>query len=193
MGKIPWYVARSSGIVAWALILATIVWGLLLATKVLGRRPGPAWLLSLHRYLGALTIAFVSVHVGAILLDSYTDFGITDVFVPFTGSWHPVAVAWGIVGMYLADRHRDHVAAASPHVEAGVARGPPAQLLPLRHHHGAHAHRGDRREGAGRVDRSGDARRRRDLRGDRALRVAPRHRRAPDRGAPDPGSDRVTV
>ena len=101
MGKIPWYVARSSGIVAWALILATIVWGLLLATKVLGRRPGPAWLLSLHRYLGALTVAFVAVHVGAILLDTYTDFGVTDVLVPFTGSWHPAAVAWGIVGMYL--------------------------------------------------------------------------------------------
>jgi DMSO/TMAO reductase YedYZ heme-binding membrane subunit len=68
---------------------------------VLGHRPGPAWLLSLHRYLGALTVAFVGVHVGAILLDTYTDFGITDVLVPFAGSWHPVAVAWGIVGMYL--------------------------------------------------------------------------------------------
>ena len=101
MGKIPWYVARSSGIVAWALILATIVWGLLLATKVLGRKPTPAWLLSLHRYLGALTVAFVGVHVGAILLDTYTNFGLTDVLVPFTGSWHPLAVAWGIVGMYL--------------------------------------------------------------------------------------------
>src|SRR3954454_12466920 len=101
MGKIPWYVARSSGLVAWALILATIVWGLLLATKVLGRRPTPAWLLSLHRYLGALAVVFVGVHVGAILLDTYTDFGIADVLVPFTGSWHPMAVAWGIVGMYL--------------------------------------------------------------------------------------------
>ena|SRR5215213_3404690 len=101
MGKVPWYVARSSGIVAWVLILATIVWGLLLATKVLGRRPAPAWVLSLHRYLGALAVVFVGVHVGAILLDTYTDFGITDVLVPFTGSWHPLAVAWGIVGMYL--------------------------------------------------------------------------------------------
>ena len=33
MDKITWYVARSSGIVAWALILTTIVWGLLLATR----------------------------------------------------------------------------------------------------------------------------------------------------------------
>ena len=86
---------------AWALILLTIVWGLVLATKVLGRRPGPAWLLSLHRYLGALAVAFVGVHVGAILLDTYTNFGLTEVLVPFTGSWHPLAVAWGIVGMYL--------------------------------------------------------------------------------------------
>jgi DMSO/TMAO reductase YedYZ heme-binding membrane subunit len=101
VSQIPWYVARSSGIVAWALIVATIVWGLLLATKVLGRRPAPAWLLSLHRYLGALTVAFVAVHVGAILLDTYTNFGLVDVLVPFAGSWHPVAVAWGIVGMYL--------------------------------------------------------------------------------------------
>ncbi len=101
MDKVTWYVARASGIVAWALVLTTIVWGLLLATKVLGRKPSPAWLLSLHRYLGALTVAFVGVHVGAILLDSYISFGITDVLVPFTGSWHPVAVAWGIVGMYL--------------------------------------------------------------------------------------------
>jgi predicted ferric reductase len=101
MSNLSWYVARSSGIVAWALIVATIVWGLLLATKVLGRKPGPAWVLSLHRYLGALTLAFVGVHVGAILLDSYTNFGITDALVPFAGSWHPLAVAWGIVGMYL--------------------------------------------------------------------------------------------
>ena len=99
--KIPWYAARASGFVAWALVLAAIVWGVLLVTRVLGRRPTPAWLLSLHRYLGALAVVFVGVHVGAILLDTYTDFGVVDVLVPFAGSWHPVAVAWGIVAMYL--------------------------------------------------------------------------------------------
>ena len=78
------------------------MWGLLLATKVLGRRPTPAWLLSLHRYLGALALVFVGVHVGAILARHATPTSaITDVLVPFTGSWHPLAVAWGIVGMYL--------------------------------------------------------------------------------------------
>jgi DMSO/TMAO reductase YedYZ heme-binding membrane subunit len=99
--QITWYVARSSGLVAWALVVTTIAWGMLLATRVLGRRPTPAWLLSLHRFLGALAVAFVAVHVGAILLDTYTNFSLVNVLVPFTGTWHPVAVAWGIVAMYL--------------------------------------------------------------------------------------------
>jgi predicted ferric reductase len=101
MGTLTWYVARASGLVTWGLLLATVTWGLLLATRVLGRRPTPAWLLSLHRYLGALALTFLGVHVGAILLDSYTSFSLVNVLVPFTGSWHPTAVAWGIVAMYL--------------------------------------------------------------------------------------------
>jgi DMSO/TMAO reductase YedYZ heme-binding membrane subunit len=58
-------------------------------------------MLSTHRYLGALAIVFVGVHVGAILVDSYVQFSLTDVFVPLVSTWHPVAVAWGIVGMYV--------------------------------------------------------------------------------------------
>jgi DMSO/TMAO reductase YedYZ heme-binding membrane subunit len=86
---------------SWGLLLAGMVWGLLLATRALGRRPTPAWILSLHRYLGALAVAFVGVHVGAILVDSYTNFNVVNVLVPFTGTWHPTAVAFGIVSMYL--------------------------------------------------------------------------------------------
>ena len=39
---------------------------------------------------------FVGVHVGSIMLDSYTSFGPADVLVPFASSWHPLAVAWGV-------------------------------------------------------------------------------------------------
>ena len=98
---ITWYAARASGFVSWGLLLAGMVWGLLLATRALGRRPTPAWILSLHRFLGALAVAFVGVHVGAVLVDSYTNFSVVNVLVPFTGRWHPTAVAFGIVSMYL--------------------------------------------------------------------------------------------
>jgi DMSO/TMAO reductase YedYZ heme-binding membrane subunit len=100
-GHLTWYTARSAGIVAWALAAASVVWGLLLSSRVFGRRPKPSWLLDLHRYLGGLAVVFTAVHVVAIMADSYVSFGLTDVLVPLATSWHPVAVAWGIVGMYL--------------------------------------------------------------------------------------------
>ncbi|MFI5047528.1 MAG: ferric reductase-like transmembrane domain-containing protein [Acidimicrobiia bacterium] len=98
-----WYTARAGGLVAWGLVVASCTWGLLLALRahVLGFRPTAAWTLSLHRWLGALAVTFTAVHVLALLADNFVGFGVTDVLVPFATSWHPVAVAWGIVGMYL--------------------------------------------------------------------------------------------
>jgi predicted ferric reductase len=96
-----WYVARSSGTVSWALLALSVVWGLTLSTRWLGRRARPNWLLDLHRFLGGAAVVFVGVHVAALVADSYTYFGPTDLLVPFASHWHPVAVAWGVIGMYL--------------------------------------------------------------------------------------------
>jgi predicted ferric reductase len=101
MNQLPWFVARASGLVAWALLTASVVWGLTLSTKVLGKRPRPAWVLDLHRYLGGLGTVFVGVHVGALLLDTYVSFDLFSVLVPFASAWRPAAVAWGVVAMYL--------------------------------------------------------------------------------------------
>ncbi|MGZ4147899.1 MAG: ferric reductase-like transmembrane domain-containing protein [Actinomycetota bacterium] len=100
-GALPWYVARASGLIAWALLSASVVWGLAISTKVLGGRPRPAWVLDLHRFLGGLAAIFLGVHVGSLLLDTYVHFGLVSALVPLVATWHPVAVAWGIVGMYL--------------------------------------------------------------------------------------------
>jgi predicted lysophospholipase L1 biosynthesis ABC-type transport system permease subunit len=100
-GPLPWYVARAAGLVSWGLLTAATMWGLALSTKVFGRRPRPNWLLDLHRMLGGLALVFTGVHVGAILLDTYVHFGLTSVVVPFASAWHPLAVAWGVVALYL--------------------------------------------------------------------------------------------
>jgi DMSO/TMAO reductase YedYZ heme-binding membrane subunit len=99
--QVFWFAARASGIVAWALAASSVVWGLGFSTRVLGRRPRPAWLFDLHRFLGGLALAFTGVHVLAVLADSYVHFTLLNVLVPLTGDWHPLAVAWGIVGLYL--------------------------------------------------------------------------------------------
>jgi predicted ferric reductase len=110
-----WYTARAGGIVAWALLSASVIWGLWLSGRVRPFGVRPAWILDLHRFLGGLATIFVGVHVLAILADSYTNFGPTDVLVPFASSWHPLAVAWGVVAMYvllaveLTSLARDHL------------------------------------------------------------------------------------
>lgn len=98
---LAWYVSRSTGIVAWGLIVASMVWGFLYATRLLGRRARLWWLLGVHRFLGALAIVFVIVHVLAIVADSYTSFGLVDVLVPLAAAWKPIPVALGIVGAYI--------------------------------------------------------------------------------------------
>jgi DMSO/TMAO reductase YedYZ heme-binding membrane subunit len=98
---LPWYVARASGLVAWAVVSASVLWGLALSTRALGKRPRPAWLLDLHRYLGGLAVVFTAVHIVAIVGDSYVHFGIVDVLVPFASAWNPPAVALGVVALYL--------------------------------------------------------------------------------------------
>jgi predicted ferric reductase len=96
-----WYVARSGGITALVLTGLSVIWGLLLSTKVMNGAPAPKWLLSLHRWLGGLSVTFTAVHIAALVFDSYVHFGFTDLFVPFASDWKPGAVAWGIVSMYL--------------------------------------------------------------------------------------------
>ncbi len=96
-----WYVARASGLMAWAMLTLTVVWGLLLSSKLLGRKPTPAWILDLHRFIGGATVVFTGVHLVAILADSYVHFDLVQILVPFASDWNPLAVAWGIAAFYL--------------------------------------------------------------------------------------------
>jgi predicted ferric reductase len=98
--QVLWYSARAAGIVAWVLATASVVWGLALSTRATGRTPRPAWLFDLHRFLGGIALAFTGIHVGSLLLDSYVHFSLVNILVPLTGTWHPLAVAWGVVAFY---------------------------------------------------------------------------------------------
>lgn len=96
-----WYVARASGLVAWLLLSASMLWGLFVTTRLLGTKPTPAWLLDLHRFLGGLSVLFTGTHLLGLALDSYVHFGLSELFVPLASRWHPVAVAWGVIALYV--------------------------------------------------------------------------------------------
>lgn len=99
--QLAWYVARSTGIVAWAVLTASVVWGLLLSTRLARGRPTPAWLTDLHRFLGGAALVFTGLHLAGLVADTYVQFGVADLLVPLASGWRPWSVAVGIVAFYL--------------------------------------------------------------------------------------------
>ncbi|CPT96453.1 2Fe-2S iron-sulfur cluster-binding protein [Mycobacteroides abscessus] len=97
---LPWYLARAGGLMAWWLLSAATVWGLALAARITvpARSAG---LLDVHRFLSVLAVVFLAVHLLGLLADHWIGFGLTELLVPFTSSYRPAAVAWGVVGFYL--------------------------------------------------------------------------------------------
>jgi DMSO/TMAO reductase YedYZ heme-binding membrane subunit len=96
-----WDTARAGGLVAAALLAASVIAGLALTTAPRRARPRSSWRLDLHRFLGGLACVFLVVHVAALLFDRFVPFGLTDVLVPLASRWRPTAVSLGIVALYL--------------------------------------------------------------------------------------------
>jgi len=96
-----WYVARSSGLVAWALVTASTCLGLAQSSRLLRGVARAPWILDLHRHLATLTVIFTALHLGSLWADSFVTFGPIELLVPMSTTWRPGAVAWGIVALYL--------------------------------------------------------------------------------------------
>jgi predicted ferric reductase len=96
-----WYLSRASGIVAWLILTASVLWGIVLATDLFSESRRPAWLLDLHRWLGGLAVGFTAIHIAALVADSYVEFSVADLTVPFASDYKTGAVAWGVLAMWL--------------------------------------------------------------------------------------------
>ncbi len=99
--KTWWYLSRSSGIVALVLLVLSVVWGVLLATRALRHIDRPAWLLDLHKWLGGTALVMTGLHMLGLYLDGYIQFGLTELLVPGTSEFRPLAVAVGVLSFYV--------------------------------------------------------------------------------------------
>ncbi len=103
--KLTWYLSRSSGMVAWLLVTASVVWGLALSARLFSARTSPGWMLDLHRFFGGTAVTLVGVHLAALVADNYAHFGWRQILIPFTEAERAeritTAVAWGVMAMYL--------------------------------------------------------------------------------------------
>jgi ferredoxin-NADP reductase/DMSO/TMAO reductase YedYZ heme-binding membrane subunit len=95
-----WYVARASGLLAWALLAASVIGGLLLGTQ-LARGRTRRWTQGLHEFVGPLAVVFTAIHLASVLSSDQLRIGVQELIVPFVRPDKPVAQGCGVLAVYL--------------------------------------------------------------------------------------------
>lgn len=97
-----WYLSRAAGVVAYLLLWGSVAWGLLLSSRIGKGRLRPPVLLDVHQFLSSLAIGFALFHGLILMGDHYLSFPLTAVLVPFAGTYKPLMVAAGQIGLWLS-------------------------------------------------------------------------------------------
>jgi methionine sulfoxide reductase heme-binding subunit len=107
----PWYVTRASGLVAGLLMILLMISGMGFITGTTFRflEPITAW--ASHRALGIALGVAILVHVVSLYFDTFVEFDIAALLVPFASNYQPVTlfgvsfgslyVALGVLALYL--------------------------------------------------------------------------------------------
>jgi DMSO/TMAO reductase YedYZ heme-binding membrane subunit len=98
---ITWDVARAGGMTAYILITLSVVAGLAMTLQFQSMRWPRIINNELHNFLALLAAIFVGIHILAVALDPFTNFGLGDLLVPFVSTYRPIWMAMGIVALYL--------------------------------------------------------------------------------------------
>jgi sulfoxide reductase heme-binding subunit YedZ len=98
--NITWFIIRGSGIVAFALLSASLLWGLMVSTKVFGRAIKAKGLQWLHESLGLAAVLATIMHIVSLSMDEYIDFSWADILIPGFTEWRPLAAALGGVAFW---------------------------------------------------------------------------------------------
>jgi sulfoxide reductase heme-binding subunit YedZ len=96
-----WYITRSAGWIAYFLLWFSTVWGLALPSKIISRHLSPTFAFDFHEFISLLSIGFVSLHVGVLLIDRYLPYSLAQILVPFLSPYRPFWVGIGVLCFYL--------------------------------------------------------------------------------------------
>jgi hypothetical protein len=96
-----WFAARAGGIVAYLLLWFATFWGIMVSSKMLKGRVEASLIYGLHEFFPLLAILFAAIHAVVLLGDSYIDFRVSHLFLPFTSPYKPLWTGLGTVALYL--------------------------------------------------------------------------------------------
>jgi predicted ferric reductase len=101
--KAYWYLARTSGLVAYVLLWLSIVLGLVVSNKLVRLWNGGPTAVELHQFGTWLALAFGVFHALILLGDTYIKATLQQVLVPFNyKGYEPTWVGLGQIGFYIA-------------------------------------------------------------------------------------------
>jgi predicted ferric reductase len=95
-----WIILRAAGIGAYLTLFLSVAFGLVATSALFDKRFAKQSAISVHQFLSTVGLVLLGIHIGGLLLDSYMPFGAKQILVPGSSSYRPVAVAFGVFGMY---------------------------------------------------------------------------------------------
>ncbi len=97
-----WIASRAAGLVALALVTASVILGLSQAGRLTRKPAIRRRLAALHEQLAVTGLVAIAVHGVTLLGDPWLSPGISGISVPFTMSFRPLFTGFGIIAGYLA-------------------------------------------------------------------------------------------
>src|ERR1051325_4173637 len=82
------------------MLFLSVTWGLIATSAPFDKRFAKASSISMHQYMSTVGLVLLAIHIGGLLADSYMHFGVTQILVPATSTYRPLAVGIGVVAMY---------------------------------------------------------------------------------------------
>lgn len=99
--KLSWHLVRSSGIVAYVLLMVSTVWGLFISAQfVKDWSPGPVSM-TIHSTISWLSLILGLIHALLLLFDDYFQYTLSDLLVPFIGPYRPEVVGLGTLAFWV--------------------------------------------------------------------------------------------
>lgn len=99
--NVLWYVTRGTAFVSLALLTLSVAGGILNSV----RWRSDSWprfaVQQVHRNGSLLGVAFVAVHVVTAVVDPFAKLRVTDALIPFTSSYRPLWLGFGVIAMEL--------------------------------------------------------------------------------------------
>jgi len=100
--KAYWYLSRTSAVVAYALLWASMAFGITITNKMARVWPGGPTAYDVHEYTSLLGLGFALFHALVLVADPYIHYTLDQVLIPFDSTnYRQIWVGLGQVGLYL--------------------------------------------------------------------------------------------